>query len=482
MGSPRTHLIFLFIMGLSIGAACSDSAKTQNGTTPSDAGNGNPDDVTVDALPSSDGQTTDDDIQIKIDTQAEDTSEEVEMPVDVTPPFDDALTDSASESDVEDTTSSLDIEESDIALPSDAEAADTSPNDVEPVEPSGFFAQCFTDKQDPSQPSPNYDQYVFTAAPHCKGTNHQLITSVERVVFLGDSVTVGTPNGEHLLSVDNGHFYRNQLAEWLASEFKLDKGEPFLGWNQWKAYDYGTGKGSKKISGDFANCAKWGGRCDDLMDQSESCFGGNSQSKRTLTVFTVGGNDVAKLTQVGGEASDEEVAAGYPEAWQVAQEAVADLEESVKWLKDPANFPNGSYVVFGTPFEFTDGTGKVDACTPETKIKVPGIGVIDLTQLNLNVAALAGYQEWKDPSVQREIVVWMLEEFLRIAATYKADMIWMAESFCGHGYVAAGPNADPNNACYEGPDADLWFDETCTHPSPAGHAALYDMFRTVIEE
>ena len=69
------------------------------------------------------------------------------------------------------------------------------------------------------------------------------------------------------------------------------------------------------------------------MDQSESCFGGNSQSKRTLTVFTVGGNDVAKLTQVKGEASDEEVAAGYPEAWQVAQEAVVDLEESVKWLK-----------------------------------------------------------------------------------------------------------------------------------------------------
>ena len=346
---------------------------------------------------------------------------------------------------------------------------------------TGFFDMCFVDKQDPAQPSPDYDQFVFTAADHCKGTNHQIIKGVERVVFLGDSVTVGTPNGEHLLSVDNGHFYRNLLAEWLASEFELDKGDPFVSWNAWKSYDYQSGTGAQKISGDFANCAKWGGRCDDLEEQSKSCFKGNDQAKRTLTVFTVGGNDVAKLTQVGGDASDEEVAAGYPEAWQVAKDAIADLEASVKWLKDPANFPKGNYVVFGTPFEFTDGTGKVDSCTPETKLKIPGIGVIDLTQLNLNVAAIAGYKEWKDTSVQRAIVVWMLEEFLRIATTYKADMIWMAESFCGHGYVASGPNPDPNNACYEGPDAELWFDETCTHPSPAGHAALFKMFRKVIE-
>ena len=239
MGSPRTHLIFLFIMGLSIGAACSDSAKTQNGTTPSDAGNGNQDDVTVDALPSADGQTTADDVQIKTDTQAEDTSEEVKMPVDITPPLDDAEADSAANQ-TSMIYSSLDIEESDIALPSDAKQP-IHHRMMQNREPSGFFAQCFTDKQDPSQPSPNYDQYVFTAASHC-GDESSVDNKCGACRFLGRFGTVGTPNGEHLLSVDNGHFRTNWRM--VESEFKLTKAA-FLGWNQWKAYDYGTGKDPK---------------------------------------------------------------------------------------------------------------------------------------------------------------------------------------------------------------------------------------------
>jgi hypothetical protein len=39
----------------------------------------------------------------------------------------------------------------------------------------------------------DYEQFDPIIGSHCKGTNHQDIIDIERVVFLGDSVTVGTP-------------------------------------------------------------------------------------------------------------------------------------------------------------------------------------------------------------------------------------------------------------------------------------------------
>ena len=52
----------------------------------------------------------------------------------------------------------------------------------------------------------------------------------------------------------------------------------------------------------------------------------------------------------------------------------------------------------------------------------------------------------------------------------------MGEHFCGHGQ----PHQEPKSGCYRGPGAKLWVDISCFHPS--GHAALADLFRSVIEE
>ena len=71
---------------------------------------------------------------------------------------------------------------------------------------------------------------------------------------------------------------------------------------------------------------------------------------------------------------------------------------------------------------------------------------------------------------------------MRIAVDHQVDMIWTLEAFCGHGYKAAGANPDPENQCYLGPDAELYYDETCVHPSEAGHYALFEMYRGVVEE
>ena len=339
---------------------------------------------------------------------------------------------------------------------------------------------CFAELADAAS-GPDYEPYDYVIGSHCKGTNHQEIVGVGRVVFLGDSVTQGTPNESHLLSIDNQHFWRNLFAEWLTGHFGLDQGDLFS-WGTWKTYDYLSGKGGAIHVGDFSNCAKWGARNDDLMTQIGECFPTGGSTETNLVVFTMGGNDISKITQLGGEASDAEVAAGYPAAWALAEEAIAYLEEAVLTLKSPELYPAGTHVVFGNPFEFTDGTGKVDACTPQGELEIPGLGAFDLSQFDLDMAALGGYAQWADPDMQAQIVIWILEQYMRIAVDHGADLVFMTESFCGHGFVATGTDADPEARCYLGPGAELWFDVTCIHPNDAGHAAIFDLFQAVVEE
>lgn len=371
--------------------------------------------------------------------------------------------------------------------PDDA-LADPGPGDPGSPEPDaapdGVAALCFPDKTKPGLKGPDYDQFHPVIASHCYGTNHQDIHDVELVVFLGDSVTVGTPNLEHLLPFDNAHFYRNQLAEWLTDRYDLSQGQ-WLDWGKWKTYDLFSGHGGQVVAGDFRNCSKWGARTDDFLAggrQIPECFPEGGSGQRTLIIFTMGGNDISKITEDGGHASPEEVAAGYPHEWDLAYRTIAYLEEAVAWLKDPTRFPNGSWVVFANPYEFTDGTGKTDSCSPQFVLDIPGIGKVDLSQFDISLASLAGMKEWEKPEVLADIVIWILEQYMRIAVEYQADMIFLLEHFCGHGYVATGPKADPENRCYEGPDAELYFDVTCVHPSAAGHSAMYRMFRAEVEE
>ncbi|MBI5480341.1 MAG: hypothetical protein HY906_15870 [Deltaproteobacteria bacterium] len=122
-----------------------------------------------------------------------------------------------------------------------------------------------------------------------------------------------------------------------------------------------------------------------------------------------------------------------------------------------AQHDGGVDVVFANLHEFSDGTGDVNAC--------PG-------------AALAGIQPWTDHQAQVDIAVWIAEQYLKIAVDHGADMIFMLEHFCGHGYK----RDDPTGPCYRGPGQEMWLDATCIHPNAAGHAALADLFYSVIAE
>lgn len=375
---------------------------------------------------------------------------------------------------VRDTSSSIeDTRAPDTTTPPAETSPDTASDDVAPETiatdapidgEAGIKDVCFSKiTKTGGTAGPNYDKFAPTIGTHCYGTNHQAITGVQKVVFLGDSVTVGTPNTKHPVASDNAHFYRNKLAESLAAKFALNKGS-ILDWGMWKSYDYLNGVGGKLESGDFKNCSKWGARTDDFLaggNQLAKCLPTGASDKKTLFVFTMGGNDISALTKMGADATTAEADAGYPTVWAAAKKMIKDLDDAVAWMKDETRFPAGSYVVMGNPFEFTDATGNVDSC--------PGAG-------------LAGYKDWKKPEAQEAIVVSILEAYMDIAVRRKVDLVWMLEHFCGHGYVSTKSTTAPAGACWLGPGAELWFDETCIHPNDSGHDAIYRFMKATLDE
>ncbi|MBI2376425.1 MAG: SGNH/GDSL hydrolase family protein [Deltaproteobacteria bacterium] len=324
------------------------------------------------------------------------------------------------------------------------DASGLSAEDASVPELPAIGPRCFSEIWDPAARGPDYDQFHPTPGSHCFGTNHQTIDGVERVVFLGDSVTVGTPPTPH------ASYYRSVLADLLAERFALEPPN-----ESWKRASLLDGRALVQSSGDFTSCAKWGARTDDLLrDNSQimDCVPEADRTRRTLFVMTIGGNDIASITKMGPSGVP------LPEIRAKTEEFVGLLSEAVSWMKSPSNFPNGSFVVFGNMFEFTDATGDVGSCP---------------------AASVAGFDApWSNPADLEELVIWANEQYMRIAVDTGSDLVWMLEHFCGHGYH----HDDPNNRCYRGPTAERWFDVSCIHPNPTGHARLAEMFMSVVSE
>ncbi len=283
--------------------------------------------------------------------------------------------------------------------------------------------QCFQGlvAPDPSKPKPNYNQFAPVVNSHCTGTNYQNIQGVQKVVFLGDSITAGTPP---TLPTD---FYRTRVANEMRTKFG-----PFI---------------------DVKDCSKWGARADDLLlppnNQIADCFG-PVEAKKTLVVMTIGGND---MNSIAGDASEGDTPA---QTMAKVDQFLALLENTIAYVKNPAHFPNGAYLVFANIYEFTDGTGDLLSCP---------------------AAGLAGYSGAAAPQMT-QAYLHATEQYMRMAVQYQVDMVFMLENFCGHGFHAG----DPNSICYRGPDAETWFDLTCIHPNPEGHGELAKLFKTTIAD
>lgn len=291
----------------------------------------------------------------------------------------------------------------------------------------------------------DYAQFSPVIGTHCKGTNHQDIIDIERVVFLGDSVTVGTPP---TLAND---YYRAQLADALADRFGLVP--PNGLWDQSNPID---GVALIKDSGDFSSCAKWGARTDDFLPpgpQIDDCFPPDLMDKRTLVITTMGGNDIAAIAKDGANGKP------YDQVMTDAEAAVQKMRDAVHWFTDdPNKFPNGVFVVFANVYEFTDGTADLMSCP---------------------AAGLGGFDKpWAEPDKLIDMMLWFNEQYMDIAVETKTDMIFLLETFCGHGFKAD----DPMAPCYRGPGQDTLFDLTCIHPTPKGHDVITDLFTAVVDE
>lgn len=296
--------------------------------------------------------------------------------------------------------------------PAPAPTTTTTPGTTPP--PPLTASECFKNLTG-AVPGPDYDKLKPTIAPSCAGTHHQTITNVEKVVFLGDSVTVGTPP-----TLPND-FYRMRLEDKLKTKF-----------------------GANVV---FSSCAKWGARVDDLLEgdkQIDACFPGGVEAKRTLVVMTNGGNDIHAW------AKDKLTSAA---AMAKADETLLKLRAAIDWLKSPAHFPSGSFVVYSNVYEYTDTSGDLSSCP---------------------TASLAGMDgAWPEG---KAAVVHFEEGFMKVAVDTKTDMMFLLEHFCGHGYK----RKDATLQCYRGPNAALWFDATCIHPTPDGHEQIANQFEKVI--
>ena len=260
----------------------------------------------------------------------------------------------------------------------------------------------------------DYDKFNPVVNSTCSGTNHQDIKDPEKLVFLGDSITVGT------FPTPANQVYR----ELLTVEAKA----------KWPSIE-------------VASCAVNGAQTDDFFagdNQIPKCFPA-AEPKKTLVVMTMGGNDIKSM------ASKK---LGATEALAAADPVLANMDKAVKWLKDPVNFPNGSFVVFANIYEYTDLTANLSAC--------PTAGLIGLTGT------------WEPATAT---LIKLREGYMKIATDTKADMIFLGDVFCGHGYAFG----DTTGQCYE-PGSQNWFDISCIHPTPEGHKQVKNLFwNTIIE-
>jgi len=167
-------------------------------------------------------------------------------------------------------------------------------------------------------------------------------------------------------------------------------------------------------------------------------------------VFTSGGNDVVDFVQLYTEGRGEDA------VWARAEATVVALEEAVAHLKDPALYPAGNVVLFATPFEYTDWSGDIGSCA---------------------AAGASGLSGSVDPALMRDLMDWLSVEYLRIAEAHGADVVFLLEAFCGHGFQ----REDASLPCYRGPETERYFDLTCIHPNALGHGQILDRFRAVID-
>ncbi len=345
-----------------------------------------------------------------------------------------------------DTSVAMDVRVPDALVATDASSngdamgePDAAPQlDAEADAARPMIDECFGMLLDDAPFVADYASFDPVLGRHCRGSDHQDIDAVEQVVFVGDALVAGLPQWQaHRLM-------RFELAERLSERFGLHAPEP-----AWQEVDPLTGQPALRRSGDFVACAHPSAAAADLLEGRRlliDCLLPDEHQQRTLFVIAVGIHDVRRLTESLAEGvGDAQVlsAAGAP---------VDALERAVRWIKDPARFPAGSFAILANVPDWTDGRGDTAACP--------------------NWPALA---EDRQPLFGR-LMAQLNGQYMRVAVEQRVDLVFVQEHFCGHGRQFRNP--DP--LCLGVPEA--WVDDRCLFLRPPGDAALTRLFWDVITD
>ncbi|MGM0559386.1 MAG: SGNH/GDSL hydrolase family protein [Myxococcota bacterium] len=212
-----------------------------------------------------------------------------------------------------------DVVEMDATADAGSDAADATedPEDTGDGEPK-TYEQCYPELV--GALGLNYSDQGATIGSHCQGTDQQDISGVERVVFLGDSITAGSGAS----STTN---YRALLGGELEAQFGSDI--------------------------QIDNCSTGGAVNADLLDrQIPECFPEPAQSN-TLVIITSGGNDIVRTAVDTPDVETGKAA---------VDELVVDLKAALDYFANEENFPGGVSVVYANVYEYTDATGNLDSC------------------------------------------------------------------------------------------------------------------------
>src|SRR5690606_13802736 len=97
----------------------------------------------------------------------------------------------------------------------------------------------------------------------------------------------------------------------------------------WKPVNPVDGVTLVREAGDFASCARWGARNEDLLQddtQLETCFPAAKRDLRTLVIMTSGGNDLANLARDAIDGATVEA------LWAQTGDFVQRLRDAIGWL------------------------------------------------------------------------------------------------------------------------------------------------------
>jgi lysophospholipase L1-like esterase len=166
---------------------------------------------------------------------------------------------------------------------------------------------------------------------------------------------------------------------------------------------------------------------------------------RTRLSLPVRGHSVVVIT-IGGNDLQLAIVAGDPEGGTLTS-AISNIRQTVQFLQDPANFPDGTSIYVAAVYDPSDGEGFIQGCF--FNLRLPTF--------------VTGLNTWR-------------ARYVALGTEMGFGVIDALGHFHGHGHNFM----HTDNTYYDRDDATGWFSD-CIHPNDRGHHELRRLFFEAID-